>query len=186
MGRSGRTIQRSSVSEHGLLPFRRHVDCARRLEISFQDVERAARVCLPQLVTDSLIVASALTSETAISTHHFSRVFHVAVEPEVSIARTRPGVIAHVHWHARRHGGLFPVMEADLLARPHSSGRAELALEATYRPPGGILGLVGDVLFGRIVARSTAAAFTDRLAQAMEEAVKDGRCGGWTSIDEAT
>lgn len=62
-------------------------------------------------------------------------------------------------------------MEADLVARPRSGGHTQLVPKATYRPPGSLPGVVGDALFGRVVTRSTAEAFTCRLAQAMEGAI---------------
>jgi uncharacterized membrane protein len=70
-------------------------------------------------------------------------------------------------------------MEADLLARPLLGGRTELVLDAAYRPPGGLLGVAGDVLLGRFVARSTAAAFTARLARAMADATGERPCNAW-------
>lgn len=177
----GQTQQGSSVVDHGLLPFRRSVTCAVEVPISFAEVERAARICLAKLVTDSLSPSAERRPGTVASTVRGSRVLKVAVDHAVSSVRRRPGAVGHVHWHARRHGRIFPVMEADLLARPLSGGRTQLVVDGTYRPPGGPLGVVGDVLFGRIVARSTAMHFTGRLAQLMTEAVRGGRCGAWAA-----
>jgi len=67
-------------------------------------------------------------------------------------------------------------MDADLLARPTSEGNTDLILEGTYHPPFGILGLIGDLLFGRLVARSTAEEFVAGLARALEEAVRSESC----------
>jgi hypothetical protein len=179
MGSPESTSRRVSVTEHGLLPFRRELICSIDLAIPYQEVARAARVCLGDLVTD--VAGSDARSlghpETVVSTRHWSRVLRVTVEPEISHAyQRRPGVLAHLHWHAIRLPWLFPAMEADLLARPLGR-RTELVLEAKYQPPGGILGVVGDVLVGRLVARSTAEVFTSRLAHVMEQAVTEGRCG---------
>lgn len=175
------TRQSASVSDQGLLAFRRHVECATEVSLSFEEVERAARVCLGQLVPDSLSVAAAPRLKTVAPMRHGFRAPRVVVQPEVSSARTHNGAVGHVHWYARRFRRLFPVMEADLVARPLSGGCTQLVLEATYRPPGGLLGVVGDALFGRVVARSTAEAFTSHLAQAMEGAITDRRCGNWHS-----
>lgn len=172
--------QRASLSDHGLFPFRRSLGCAVEVEIPFQHVERAVRICLARLVTDSLGSVTGQGFKSVASTRRAARMLRVAVDPEISSAHRRPGAVGHLHWHARRCRRVFPVMEADLLARPLPGGRTQLRLDATYRPPGGLLGVVGDILFGRVVARSTAEAFTGRLAQTMEDALRDGRCGRWT------
>lgn len=109
---------------------------------------------------------------------HWLRRLKVAVEPEVSSDRAHSGALGHVHWHARRLQRLVPDMEADLIVEPLSGGRTRLILEVTYRPPGGLLGAVGDGLVGRVVARSTADAFVGRLAQSVERAVRE-HCGSW-------
>jgi len=168
------------VSDQGLFPFSRRVGSAMEVPLSFADVERAARVCLGQLVTDSLSVAAASKSETVAPIGRGFRALRVAVEPEVSSARTRSDLVGHVHWHVRRFPRLFPVMEADLVARPLSGERTQPVLEASYRPPGRVLGVVGDVL-GRVVARSTAEAFIELLGHTMERAVAGRRCASWSS-----
>lgn len=169
--------QNASVSDQGLLPFRRRIQCTTEVSLSFDEVERAARVCLGQLVPEVLSDTAASDSTMVAPMRRGLRALKVAVEPEVSTARTRAGVVGHVHWHAGRLRRFVPVMEADLVARPLSGRRTRLILEASYRPPGGVLGVIGDVLIGRLIARETAKAFTDHLAQAMEHAVRGGRCG---------
>lgn len=80
--------------------------------------------------------------------------------------------------------GLFPFCRragsASGPGRPIPFG-TQLVPEATYPPPGGVLGIVGEVLFERVVARSTADAFIDPLAQTVQRAVAERRCGGWSS-----
>ena len=175
-----RTGQGASVVDQGLFPFRRRVRCTVEVAVSFAEAERAGRICLAGLVTGSLSAGTA-PHGTAASTLRGSRLLRMTVVPEVSRARGRPGALGHLHWHARRYRRLFPEMEADVLARPLGGGRTELVLDAAYRPPGGLLGVAGDVLFGRFVARSTAAAFTVRLARAMAEAAGERRCSAWAS-----
>ena len=172
-----RNRQGASVADEGLFPFRRRVRCTVEVGVSFAEAERAGRICLAGLVTGSLSAGTA-PHGTAASTLRGSRLLRMAVVPEVSRARGRPGALGHLHWHARRYRRLFPEMEADILARPLLGGRTELVLDAAYRPPGGLLGVAGDVLLGRFVARSTAAAFTVRLARAMAEAAGERRCSG--------
>jgi hypothetical protein len=67
-------------------------------------------------------------------------------------------------------------MEADLLARPTSGNGSELILHGTYHPPYGLLGLVGDLAFGRVVARSTVLVFLEELARTMEATVTQSGC----------
>lgn len=174
-----RTSQQSaSVVDQGLLPFRRQVRSKAEVPISFGDVERAARVCLTQLVTDSL-TSGAGKPEAVVSAFGATRALRVVVDSAVSPGSSRRGALGHLHWHAHRLPRLFPAMEAELLARPLASGGTELVLDATYQPPGGLLGVIGDVLIGRVVARSAARTFTGRLAHTVTDTLVDGRCGVW-------
>lgn len=68
------------------------------------------------------------------------------------------------------------MMDVDLLARSRTGTSTELVLEGTYYPPLGVLGLAGDLVLGRHVARSTATTFMSGLGRAMEVAVHEGRC----------
>jgi hypothetical protein len=109
--------------------------------------------------------------------HWFGRI-RVPVDVEVEgVHHPRPGLIGHLRWRAQRGGKMFPVMEADLLARPVFGSGTELVLAGTYHPPLGTLGTLGDLLVGRLVAKSTAEAFIDNLSRTLEAAVADGRCG---------
>lgn len=94
MGSPEKTRRRASVTEHGLLPFRRELDCSIEVSIPYEDVARSARVCLGQLLTDASGSDGRSLShpETVVSTRRWSRVLRVAVEPEVSGAyERRPG-----------------------------------------------------------------------------------------------
>ena len=174
-----RTGQGATVADRGLSPFRQRVRCAVEA-VSFAEAERAGRICLTELVAGSLSTGTA-SHRTVASTLRGPRLLRMAVDPEVSSARGRPGTVGHLHWHARRYRRLFPEMEANILARPLLGGRIELVLDAAHRPPGGLLGVAGGVLFGRFVARSTTAAFTVRLARAMAEAAGERHCSAWAS-----
>lgn len=72
-------------------------------------------------------------------------------------------------------------MEADLVAHPLAGGRSELVLAGTYQPPFGFLGLVIDLIVGRLIAQSTAEAFINELSQAIETAVLEDPCTASTS-----
>lgn len=175
-----RTRQRVLVVDHGLLPFRRRVRCTVEVEASFAEVARAGRTRLAELVSRSLSPGPR-PHETVVSPLRSSSFLRMAVDPEVSSAPGHPGSLGHLHWHARRYRQLFPDMEADILIRPLFGGRAELVLDAVYQPPGGLLGVVGDVLLGRFVARWTTAAVTVRLARAVAQAAGARQCSARTS-----
>ena len=82
------TRRGASVSDQGLLAVRRHAECATEVSLSFEEVERAARVCLGHLVPDSLSVAAAPTPQTVAPMRRRFRALRAVVEPEVSSART--------------------------------------------------------------------------------------------------
>lgn len=166
-----------AITEVGILRFRRRVTASSDLEVPYDDVRRAAGTCLPLLLSDPPLGRKGSAADR-VKVGLPLWMPKVTVEPEVSsTARARSGAAGHIHWHAVRYRWLFPEMEADVFVRPLGSGRTRLVLDADYRPPGGMLGIAGDLLVGRLVARSTLAAFTARLRRTMEEASKDGRCG---------
>ena len=175
-----RTRQRAFVVDQGLLPFRRRVGCTVEVGASITEVARAGRICLAELVTRSLSPSPAPLG-TVVSPLWGSRLLRMAVDPEVSSAPAHSGSLGHVHWHARRCRQHFPDMEADILARPLLGGRTELVLGAVCRPPGGLLGVAGDIFLGRFVARSTTAVFAVRLARAMTQAADERQCSAWAS-----
>ena len=77
--------------------------------------------------------------------------------------------IVHLSWQSRFSPQLFPVMEADLGLRSVSAQSTEIVLTGEYRPPGGLVGLLADRLVGGRVALSTAEAFLEDLAAAIEK-----------------
>jgi hypothetical protein len=77
--------------------------------------------------------------------------------------------IVHLTWQSRYSAHLFPVMDADLALRPISENSTELVFTGVYRPPGGIAGLLADRLVGGRLALSTAEAFVEDLAAAIEQ-----------------
>lgn len=171
-----------------LMPLDRAVVASRTVEAPFSDVERAVRVCLAQLVEAAFpsTEQSRYDLVADVSMRHWSRHTRVPVAFEVESARHgRSGQIAHLRWRARRHPKLFPVMEADLVLRPSSGKGSELVLEGAYRAPFRLLGLLGDLLIGRLVARSTAEAFIDGLSGALEAAIIEGRCTRCTAVGHA-
>jgi hypothetical protein len=189
-----RIAQRASVVDQGLLPFRRRVRATVELAVPFAEVVRDGRICLADLVDASLAGDGGSPRATtgggrspraapdrgeppraAPGPARHARPLLVAVDPQVSRAPGRTGSLGHVHWHALRFRRLLPEMDADILVRPLAAGHSELTVDAAYRPPGGLLGVVGDVVLGRFVSRGTVARFTVRLAQAMADATA-GHC----------
>ena len=153
--------------------------------VSFGDVERAVRVCLAHLVAVASAVASPQKGYELVAgahTRRWLRRIRIPVVVEVDSARDpRHGTIAHLRWRAQRHRRVFPVMEADLVAHPLADGRSELVLAGTYQPPLGFLGLVVDLVVGRVIAQSTAEAFIGELSQAIETAVVEDSCAAPTT-----
>ena len=167
------------LQSHGLLPFRRTLTASTTIAMPFADAKQVARTCLASVVAEA--VPPAQSSRFGLAADIFMRRgarrlrVPVLVEVEGAYGGSH-GAIAHLRWRSRHHRRLFPVMEADLLARPTSGSGSELVLHGTYHPPYGLLGLVGDLALGRVVARSTVQAFLEELGRAMEAAVAQGRC----------
>ncbi|HZU81144.1 MAG TPA: hypothetical protein VE991_14595 [Acidimicrobiales bacterium] len=178
MGRQ-RAAERSEPKEQGLFPFHRTVVVSRALAAPYSEVARAARHCLPQLVASALPWQRSLPYDlvAAVSPTWLRPFLRVPVDLEyLRPLRSGDGVVAHLHWRGHRFGRLFPVMDADLVARPVAGGLTEVMLVGSYCPPFGVLGVAGDVLAGRNVARSTARAFLEQVAVALERALQEGHC----------
>jgi hypothetical protein len=79
------------------------------------------------------------------------------------------GAVIHLRWRARLLSRFFPVMEADLQLHPIAAYETEIALVGTYRPPLGMLGMIGDRLVGSAAATATATAFLDDLSRVLRQ-----------------
>lgn len=77
---------------------------------------------------------------------------------------------AALRWEATGHtGGLFPVLDADLMLMPDGAEESRLGLVGSYRPPLGRAGAVLDkAIMGR-VAISTVRALLNNLAEAITQ-----------------
>jgi hypothetical protein len=80
--------------------------------------------------------------------------------------------VISIRWRAARFARAFPTMEGDFFLHPGGHDESELALEASYRPPLGFLGLVLDRLVGRWIAGLTARTFLDRIGDYLEASVQ--------------
>lgn len=93
---------------------------------------------------------------------------------EFSSSVVRSHALLHLVWRSRIGARAFPVMEADIAVRPAPGEATEVRFDGTYRPPGGVFGLVADRLVGGRVALSTAEAFLEDLAAALEIVTASG------------
>ena len=179
MRRMPSAVQRP-LESRGMFPFRRTVVASTTIDAQFADVRQAARTRLATLVTEAFPPKQEEEGRRDLVADLFmdrrARRFPVRVLIEVEGAYGHaPGLIAHLRWGSQRHPKLFPSMEADLLARPHTQDCSELIVHGTYHPPYGLIGLIGDLVLGRLVARLTARAFVEELGRTMESAIADDR-----------
>ena len=136
---------------------------------SIADVERALRIRPEKLVRaaydckidakDGAVVPLFLVSS--------QRWFRVPVRVGFWSPTARSGAVISLRWQATHLTRYFPVLEADLAARP-SAGVTVLELNGTYRPPLKIAGLIFDYFVGKRIATATAVGFVDALASAIE------------------
>lgn len=71
------------------------------------------------------------------------------------LAPVLPATGVTIRWHVATGNGLFPALRAALAAYPLEKGETQIDLHATYVPPGGPLGAVGDSLFGHRIAEES-------------------------------
>ncbi|HUZ18947.1 MAG TPA: hypothetical protein VMU75_00030 [Acidimicrobiales bacterium] len=145
--RVSRTIMRSSV------------EVARALHVRPDQLVRVAYNTEITEATGAIILLSPVKSQRWLRVP--ARVELLTPPPQ------HPDAIISLRWQAARLSRLFPVLEADLAVRP-AAGGTELRLDATYRPPLGIAGLVFDHLVGRRIATAATVGFVDALAVAIE------------------
>jgi hypothetical protein len=98
----------------------------------------------------------------------------VQVDVEVELIRTFDGCPVdgaptlacaglELQWKAVSHASLFPLMKAKLSAWPVTANETQLALEAHYQPPLGVLGTAVDAVIGHRIAEATLQRFLDDL-----------------------
>ncbi|HLG67338.1 MAG TPA: hypothetical protein VKV36_05630 [Acidimicrobiales bacterium] len=171
-------VERSSHGgAPGLLPFERTVRASAPVRVPFRDVERAVRLCLAALLQPSASGAQPTDGRLVVDVHVRGRFGRMRVPVVVDVETPRhpeAGAVAHLRWRARRLPKLFPIMDADLSAHPRLDDGSELALSGSYRPPLGPLGVLGDLVVGRL-AHSTTQALVEDLAAAIESG--RGGCG---------
>ncbi len=90
---------------------------------------------------------------------------------EVGTPREFPSkTILPISWRATGPKGLFPSLEADLEVGAVGSDRTQLAINATYSPPLGVLGRAIDRALLHRVAEATLKDFLDRIGESVQVA----------------
>jgi len=172
------TVERSSQNDApGLLPFERSVRASAPVRVPFRDVERALRLCLAALLQPSARGAKPMDGRLVVDVHVRGRFGRMRVPVVIDVETPRhpeAGVVVHLRWRARRLPKLFPIMDADLSVHPRVGDGSELTLSGSYLPPLGPLGVLGDLVVGRL-AHSTTQALVEDLAAAIESG--RGGCG---------
>ncbi len=107
--------QGASVADQDPLAIRRGLRCAVEAEVSL--AEAARRTDLPGRAGVGSRSAGTVRAGTVPSRLRGSRLLRMTLDPAVSSAPGRPGVLGHLRWHARWHRRLLPEIEAGLLAR---------------------------------------------------------------------
>ena len=136
---------------------------------SIADVERTLRIRPEKLVRaayDCKIDARD-TAVIPLSLVGSQRWFRVPARIEFWRPTAQSGAAISLRWQATHLTRYFPVLEADLAARP-GAGVTVLELNGTYRPPLKIAGLIFDYFVGKRIAAATAVGFVDALASAIE------------------
>jgi hypothetical protein len=80
----------------------------------------------------------------------------------------RAAAVISLKWQALRASHYLPMMEADLCVLFAGHDETRLELDGRYRPPLGLLGLMGDWLVGRRVATAAVQSFVEQLASYIE------------------
>lgn len=155
-----------------LHPPREAVTAAVTVAGPYAAVEKALRIGPDHLIALAYLRASTTEDgrfDAVLTTRGWRRWLRLPARIEFSRTDSRSEhALVHLTWQSRFSPQLLPVMEADLGLRPVSEHSTELVFTGEYRPPGGLAGLLADRLVGGRVALSTAEAFLEDLASAIE------------------
>ena len=105
----------------------------------------------------------------AVDGHRVSKHVEIEIgEPVMGTGRTW----IPISWRATGPTGLFPVLEGELEVASLGARLTQLSLSARYQPPLWLVGRTIDKALLSKVAEATIKDFVDRLANAIEEAVR--------------
>lgn len=163
----GRRVEARGESRHG----REVVTASATVSAPYGAIEEILHVRPDELVALSYLGAKTAGDggfDAVLTTRAWRQWLHL---PAVISFRTIPRgehAVIHLTWRARWWPQLLPTMEADLGLHPLSERATELSFTGEYVPPGGLIGEIVDWLVGGRVALSTAEAFVEDLAAAIE------------------
>jgi hypothetical protein len=80
-----------------------------------------------------------------------------------------PATKLQLVWQAASHPGLFPALTGTLVVFALSPTETQLELDATYEPPGNVVGQVFDAALGHRLAEASLATFTREVAGWLRE-----------------
>jgi hypothetical protein len=101
--------------------------------------------------------------------------FHKTVAMSFGVPSQQPSrVSVPFRWKATAVPALFPTFDGDLQVSHWRDGTTQLALSANYQPPLGPVGLMLDKAALHLVAEALVKDFVDRVAAALENAIRPG------------
>jgi hypothetical protein len=139
------------------------------LPVPFAQAEEALtgapEAWLPAVAVDAQNGGERLLAEVGFG----GRAVRLERQVEISVGKPRFFVsrllLLPLTWKVTSGDGLFPSLESDLELAPLGPSRTQLAINANYRPPLGVLGRALDRALLHRVAEATLKNFLDRVAE---------------------
>jgi len=145
-------------------------------EVVEQHLTRSPQEWLPRLATEANERGDALLADVGVGEK-----LRVARRVAVEIGRpTHLGetVVIPLTWIPVRAAGLLPSLEADLEIAALGADRTQLAINARYEPPLGMIGRALDRAVLHRVAEATLKDFLDHVAETITERREGARAAG--------
>jgi hypothetical protein len=146
------------------------------LEVMEKNLTRSPQTWLPGLASIANERGDSLLAEVG-----FGEQVRVARRVAVEIgtpAHLGTTVIIPLAWTPVHAAGLLPSLEADLEIAPLGADRTQLAINARYEPPLGMMGRAVDRAILHRVAEATLKDFLDRVADALLDQKDDAKAAG--------
>jgi hypothetical protein len=149
--------------DHGHMFIRSFVD----LSMPYQEAEDAL-LASPEAWIPGLVEQADGEGEELLAQVGFGGL--VRIERRVEVTFGTPllfpsRLVLPISWKAASGQGLFPELEADLELGPIGPSRTQLSINATYRPPLGLVGRTVDRAMLHRVAEATLKDFIERVAE---------------------